>query len=119
MANRYEIALGKGPKKIMNVSFKASSPEEAEAIIRNLGKINMKPFWHWMPGDDLIQPEGVTISVATEEPKTSKSKKGAKAFNFSPTGDDLKEYVKKQKYNPRLRYKNLSNASIRIKKNAL
>ena len=72
MAGRYDIALGKGPEKTVTLSFKASSGEEAEAILKDLSRNLDLKFLFTQPypvtDTNIGSVNAVKLSIAPEDP---------------------------------------------------
>jgi hypothetical protein len=98
MASRYDIALNKGPKKIVTISFGASSGEEAEAIFKDLAcKLDLKfLFTQPYPVKDvsLGAENSAQITIIPEE-KLSKEKEGVSP-EAAPLGEDVPRRKKKR-----------------------
>ena len=45
MASRYDIALDKGPDRLVNISFRASGPKEIKTILTNLMLTTIDEVW--------------------------------------------------------------------------
>jgi len=72
MASRYDIALDKGPKKIVTLSFEAFSEKDAQDILTKIGQLNLSPLFPAPYTNTRVLDNKVQVSIEpSEEPYDS------------------------------------------------